>query len=113
MATVDKQLHKVIFDAPSMIFESFTTLFFQGVIKVINRDESFLYGFRSIVKKLLACEQAPKCCGAQKKASKRRRVPYKKKSSEQSESRVACGGKEGGEDYVLDAAQPRYQMLVS
>ena len=52
--------------------------FFQGVIKVINRDESFLYGFRSIVEKLLACEQAPKCCGAQKKAGKRR-VPYKKK----------------------------------
>ena len=42
MATVDKQLHKVRFDAPSMIFESFTTLLFQGVIKVINRDESYL-----------------------------------------------------------------------
>ena len=42
MATADKQLHKVIFDAPSMIFESFTTLLFQGVIKVINKDESYL-----------------------------------------------------------------------
>lgn len=40
-------------------------------------------------------------------------LPKKKKTSEQSESRVTCRGKEGGEDYVLDAAQPRYQMLVS